>query len=64
MPTTAINSISRVCSILQRGFGVVSKAAAQLKLQPAATIDGVPYYDDEQLEALRQHFDSASKAKP
>lgn len=57
MPTQAINSISRVCQILQRGYGVVTKAAAKLRLQPVATIDGVPFFDDEQVEALRQHFE-------
>lgn len=63
MPTQSINSPSRVCQILQRGFGQVQAAIAKLGLVPVAMIDGVAYLDDEQVEQLRQHF-ASKEGKP
>lgn len=56
MQTASLNSPSRVCQILQRGYGVVMKAVQALDLKPATVIDAVPYYSDEAVEQLRQHF--------
>lgn len=54
--TYAITSIGHACCTLQRSYKSVQQAIEQLHIEPAATINGVPHYDDGDVERVREHL--------
>lgn len=57
METTCnITSIGRTCCVLQRSYKSIERAIVSLGIEPVATIDGVPYLDDADVERIGQHL--------
>lgn len=55
-PTLCLSRVGRVAVELQVRLPMLLQAMTTLRITPAASIDGIPFLDDEQQEQLRQWF--------
>ena len=56
MTTVEIESLSRVCGLLQRSPKAVREAAASLGIEAAFKINQVPHFNVEQTERIAGYF--------
>lgn len=61
MTTQTLNATGHVCAMIQRPYSRIKTAVAELEIQPAAVINGVDHYSDEQVEAIAAHLNGPTK---
>jgi len=64
MTTTAEKdfvSVGQLAAHIQRPVRSIETAAEQLQIRPAMRLNGVPYFDGEQVEKLTQELRNRSK---
>lgn len=52
----SVQSLGHICQLLQKPYGRVAAAAAELGMKPAVLLNGVAHYSDRQVELLIEHF--------
>lgn len=56
MATQSIYSIGKTCALLQRSPGDIAKGFAALGIEPVVRQNGIPYFNEADIERLREHL--------
>jgi hypothetical protein len=55
-PEHDLLSIGKLCEVLQSSPGAVERAAAKARVVPALRLNGVIYFSDSQVSAIRERL--------
>jgi hypothetical protein len=59
--TKHLESIGHLCQSFQRSYGSIKRTLEEIGAEPELTINGIPHYGEEQIEALAERLQQASK---
>ncbi len=63
--TQHLESIGHICATLQKPYGVIRRALAEVEAEPAIVLNGVPHYAEADVERAAERVQEPhGQAKP